>query len=158
MNPATLLHLNSVDQATKYTQMMGEDTIIAEGKKAFENGEYRWCATVVNNVVFANPENMQARYLQADCFEQLGYQSESSGERNVFLAGASELRNGVVEVQSTKAVTPDLIQAMPTRDFLNFMAVRFNGPKAALDGFNMKQILLFRTKMRSMPSKQVMAA
>ncbi|QIA63434.1 MBL fold metallo-hydrolase [Vibrio astriarenae] len=142
MNPATLLHLNSVDQATKYTQMMGEDTIIAEGKKAFENGEYRWCATVVNNVVFANPENMQARYLQADCFEQLGFQSESSGERNVFLAGASELRNGVVEVQSTKAVTPDLIQAMPTRDFLNFMAVRFNGPKAALDSFNMNANLV----------------
>ncbi|MGR5167134.1 alkyl/aryl-sulfatase [Vibrio astriarenae] len=142
MNPATLLHLNSVDQATKYTEMMGEDAILAEGKKAFESGEYRWCATVVNNVVFANPENMQARYLQADCFEQLGYQSESSGERNVFLAGASELRNGVVEVQSTKAVTPDLIQAMPTRDFLNFMGVRFNGPKAAMDGFNMNANLV----------------
>ncbi|WGV99224.1 alkyl sulfatase dimerization domain-containing protein [Vibrio sp. YMD68] len=142
MNPATLLHLNSVDQATKYTEMMGEEAILAEGKKAFESGEFRWCATVVNNVVFANPENMQARYLQADCFEQLGYQSESSGERNVFLAGASELRNGIVEVQSTKAVTPDLIQAMPTRDFLNFMGVRFNGPQAAMDGFVMNANLV----------------
>lgn len=142
MNPATLLHLNSVDQARKYTEMMGAEAIINEGQKAFEQGEYRWCATVVNNLVFAEPENMQARYLQADCFEQLGYQSESSGERNVFLAGASELRNGVVEVQSTKAVTPDLIQAMPVRDFLNFMAVRFNGPKAAEQGFTMNANLI----------------
>lgn len=142
MNPATLLHLNSVDEAKKYTEMMGEEAIIAEGKKALDNGEYRWCATVVNNVVFANPENMQARYLQADCFEQLGYQSESSGERNVFLAGASELRQGIVPVQATKAITPDVIQAMPTRDFLNFMGVRFNGPKAAMDGFSMNANLV----------------
>ena len=142
MNPATLLHLNSVDQATKYTEAFGEENILKVGKAALENGEYRWCATVVNNVVFANPDNMQARFLQADCLEQLGYQSESSGERNVFLAGASELRNGIIEVASTKAVTPDLMQAMPTRDFLNFMGVRFNGPKAAEAGFTMKANLI----------------
>ncbi|MCE2569890.1 alkyl/aryl-sulfatase [Motilimonas eburnea] len=142
MNPANLLHLNSVDEATKYTEAFGEENILKVGQQALEEGEYRWCATVVNNVVFANPENMQARYLQADCLEQLGYQSESSGERNVFLAGASELRNGIVKVNSTKAVTPDIMQAMPTRDFLNFMGVRFNGPKAAEDGFTLKANLI----------------
>jgi alkyl sulfatase BDS1-like metallo-beta-lactamase superfamily hydrolase len=43
--------------------------------------------------VFDDPNNQAARDLQADAFEQLGYQSESATFRNAFLMGAQELRH-----------------------------------------------------------------
>lgn len=49
---------------------------------------------MVNHVVFANPDNAEARALQADALEQLGYQAESAPWRNAYLLGAQELRNG----------------------------------------------------------------
>ena len=50
----------------------------------------------VNHLVFADPTNVDARELQADALEQLGYQSESATFRNAFLTGAQELRNGTL--------------------------------------------------------------
>jgi len=49
-------------------------------------------------VVFAEPEHEGARLLQADAFEQLGYQAESGPWRDSYLTAAMELRtasNGV---------------------------------------------------------------
>ena len=44
--------------------------------------------------MFADPTNAEARELQADALEQLGYQSESATFRNAYLMGAQELRHG----------------------------------------------------------------
>ncbi|MEZ9330747.1 alkyl sulfatase dimerization domain-containing protein [Vibrio breoganii] len=142
MNPASLIPHSTTESAKRYVEDFGADNIIAAGSKAFDRGDYRWCAEIVNKVVFAEPENKQARYLQADCLEQLGYQSESSGERNVFLVGADELRRGIVKGASTKTASADMIQNMPTADFLNYMGVRLNGPKAAQDNFEMRANLI----------------
>lgn len=94
-------------------------------------GEYRWCAEIVDKAVFAEPSNKQARYLQADCLEQLGYQSESAGERNTYLMGAYELRNGLPTVSATKTASADMVVAMDTELFLDYLGVRLNGDKAA---------------------------
>ncbi|USD43272.1 MBL fold metallo-hydrolase [Vibrio sp. SCSIO 43135] len=142
MNPANLIPHSSKESAKRYVEDFGTESIMSAGFRAFERGDYRWCAEIVNKVVFTDPENKQARYLQADCLEQLGYQSESSGERNVFLVGADELRRGIVKGASTKTASADMIQNMPTEDFLNYMGVRLNGPKAAEDGFEMRANLV----------------
>ena len=62
--------------------------------ECFDDGDYRWVAELVNHLVFADPTNVEARELQADALEQLGYQSESATFRNAFLCGAHELRYG----------------------------------------------------------------
>lgn len=49
--------------------------------------------------MFADPNNQNARNLEADALEQLGYQAESGPWRNFYLTGAQELRNGVVKVR-----------------------------------------------------------
>ncbi|MCJ8168133.1 alkyl/aryl-sulfatase [Atopomonas sediminilitoris] len=151
MDPATLLPLSKVDAGKHYVEAFGVDAIMAAGKKAYDEGNYRWCAEIVNKAVMADANNMDARYLAADCFEQLGYQSESSGERNTFLAGALELRQGVVKATAVKSVTPDVVAAMRVTDFLNFMGVRLNGPKAAADNFE------FSATLRMPDIKQVYA-
>ncbi|MEN0676662.1 alkyl/aryl-sulfatase [Plesiomonas shigelloides] len=138
MNPAKLLPLSPKDAAPRYVAAMGGiDKVIAEGKRAFDQGDFRWCAEVVNYAVFAEPGNMPARFQQADCLEQLGYQSESAGERNSFLMGAYELRNGVPKGVATKTASPDLIAAMPVTDFLDYLAVRLDGNKADQAGYTL---------------------
>ena len=41
-------------------------------KKDFDKGEYQWVAQITNTLVYADPENKDARYLCADALEQLG--------------------------------------------------------------------------------------
>ncbi len=45
-------------------------------------------------MVFTNPANAEARALQADALEQLGYKAESATWRNAYLMGTQELRTG----------------------------------------------------------------
>ncbi|WP_413482172.1 alkyl/aryl-sulfatase [Morganella psychrotolerans] len=138
LNPAKLLTLSPAEAAPRYVAVMGGiDNVLAEGKKASEKGDYRWCAEVVNYAVFAQPQNEKARLLQADCLEQLGYQSESAGERNSFLMGAYELRNGVPDGMATKAGSPDMLAEMPVSSFLDYMAVRMDGNKVAEDNYTL---------------------
>ncbi|KYN86971.1 hypothetical protein ATY35_12645 [Vibrio cidicii] len=142
MNPATLRPLSPTDAAPKYVAAMGGmANVLKQGQAAFDQGEYRWCAEIVDKAVFAEPSNQQARYLQADCLEQLGYQSESAGERNTYLMGAYELRNGVPNVSATKTAGADTVVAMDTELFLDYLGVRLNGDKAAGTDYTINFVL-----------------
>jgi alkyl sulfatase BDS1-like metallo-beta-lactamase superfamily hydrolase len=111
--------------------MGGSDAILARARESMKKGEYRWVAQVVNHVVFAEPGNREARELQADALEQLGYQSESPVWRNFYLSGAKELRDGITKNVPVQTGGIDVIRSMPLDMFFDFMAVRLNGPKAA---------------------------
>ena len=88
-NPATLHQLPPVEGARKTVEYMGgADAVLARARVDFERGEYRWVAQAVNNVVFADPDNAEARGLQADALEQLGYQAENGTWRNFYLSAA----------------------------------------------------------------------
>ena len=131
-NPATLHQLPPVEGARKTVEYMGgADAVLARARVDFEKGEYRWVAQAVNNVVFADPDNAEARELQADTLEQLGYQAENGTWRNFYLSAARELRDGVVEMAAPSTASPDLVRAMTTSMMLDYLGVRLNGPKAA---------------------------
>ncbi len=71
--------------------------------------------------------------LLADAFEQIGYQQESPSVRNSFLAAALELRSGIPEGAAPKTSGPDLIRALSTGQFLDFLGIRLD-PDRAADG------------------------
>ncbi len=129
-NPANMRPLPPEESAKKLVEYLGPvDEILEKARKDFENGEYRWVAELVNKVVFAYPDNQEARDLQADALEQLGYQAESAVTRNFYLTGAYELRHGVQN--TTPAGTPaDLVSQMPIPMIFDFLGVRLNGSKA----------------------------
>ena len=83
--------------------MGGAEAVLAKARASFEEGDYRWVAEVVNHLVFADPENAEARELQADALEQLGYGAENATWRNFFLMGAKELREGVAGTPTATA-------------------------------------------------------
>jgi alkyl sulfatase BDS1-like metallo-beta-lactamase superfamily hydrolase len=67
--------------------MGGADAVIARARDDFKAGNYRSVASVMNQVVFADPANRQAREHGADALEQLGYQAEAATWRNAYLMG-----------------------------------------------------------------------
>lgn len=130
-NPATLIPLSPRDSAPLYVEMMGgADKIIARGRQLHDAGRYLHAQEIVNKLVQAEPENQAAKDLLADIFEQLGYQQENPGLRNSFLNGAYELRSGIPEGNAAKSSGPDVIRAMSTELFLDFLGIRMDSRKA----------------------------
>jgi alkyl sulfatase BDS1-like metallo-beta-lactamase superfamily hydrolase len=130
-NPANLQPLPPEEAAGKYLQYMGgSGAVLARAREDLRKGEYRWVAQAVNHVVFAEPENREARELMADALEQLGYQSESAVWRNFYLSGAMELRNGVRGDVPLQQAGGDVVRTISLDAFFDMMAVRLNGPKA----------------------------
>lgn len=138
-NPANLDKLPPAEEGKKYVEFMGgAASVLAKAKQSYAKGEYRWVATVLNNLVFAEPRNQAARNLLADTYEQLGYQAESGPWRNFYLSGAKELREGVKVLPSPNTAGPDMVRGMSTSLFFNFLAMKFKGtePAAAAMKYN----------------------
>jgi len=131
-NPATLNRLPRVEEAKKYIEYMGGSAaVIARARDDFKAGQYRWVAEVMDQVVFADPSNTEARNLAADAFEQLGYLAESATWRNSYLLGAQELRRGVSGARrSVPGVSAEVLQAMPIALAFDYLGTRIDGPRA----------------------------
>jgi alkyl sulfatase BDS1-like metallo-beta-lactamase superfamily hydrolase len=130
-NPAHLWEHPPVEQARRYVELMGgAEAVLEKARACFEEGDYRWVAEIVNRVVFAEPENLEARELQADALEQLGFGAENASWRNFFLMGAKELREGISGTPTATA-PPDVLARLTVSQLLDAMAIRLNGARAA---------------------------
>lgn len=124
-NPANLNPLPPTDRAKKYVAAMGGAAkVLALGKKAIAEGDYRWAVDILNQLVFADPADKVAKGLLADSYEQLGYQAEASTWRNMYLSAAKDLREGVKAGASTQSL--DLVAAIPTALLLDSIATRLD--------------------------------
>ncbi len=130
-NPATLIPLSPRDSAPLYVEMMGgSQKILAKGRQLYDSGQYLLATEILNKLVYAEPGNQAAKDLLADCFEQIGYQKESSSLRNSFLAAAFELRSGIPAGITPKAATPDVVRAMSTGLWLDYLGILLDADKA----------------------------
>ena len=131
-NAATLHPLPRVEAGKRFVEYMGGDKAIMEkARKDYDKGDYRWVAQVLTHLVYAQPDNMDARNLLADTFEQLGYQAEAGTWRGWYLSGAKDLREGVKKLAVVNFASPSTIEAEPTELYLDYLAVRLNAKKAA---------------------------
>jgi len=131
-NPATLIPLSPADSAPLYVEMMGgAKKIMKKGKALHDKGEYMKAQEILNKLVQAEPQNQPAKDLLADVYEQIGYQQENPGLRNSYLAGALELRSGIPEGELVNSSGPDVVRAMSTELFLDFVGIRMDPEKAA---------------------------
>ncbi|HED19349.1 MAG TPA: MBL fold metallo-hydrolase, partial [Gammaproteobacteria bacterium] len=140
-NPTTLIPLSPEDSAPLYVEMMGgAKPILARGKALYDQGKYRYAQEILNKLVYAEPNNKAARDLLADAFEQFGYQQESPSVRNSFLAAALELRNGIPTGAIPKTAGPDMIQAMSTDLWLDYLGIRLDSKKAEGHAFKINLV------------------
>ncbi len=139
--PANLHPLPPAEAAKRTVEYAGgAEAVLAKARRDFAKGEYRWVAQIVNQVVFAEPENEEAKALQADALEQLGYQAESAPWRNIYLTGAAELRDGVPP-SPRRLTSPDLLAGMTPEQVFDYLAVRLNGPRAGNAAFAVNRVL-----------------
>ena len=122
--PANLNPHPPVERAVKMVDAMGgADRVLALARNAMAEGDYRWSSDLLQNLVFATPDNADARALLAESYQQQGYQSESAIWRNQFLAAASDLRGQ--SARRPAAQSTDLIAAVATQELLDSAATRF---------------------------------
>jgi alkyl sulfatase BDS1-like metallo-beta-lactamase superfamily hydrolase len=132
-NPAGLHPLPPVEAGQRYVELAGgADALLAKARAAFEAGDYRWVAEVVNHLVFADPDNEAARALQADALEQLGYQAESGPWRAFYLTGAQELRFRRPKPETPRQAALAQLPRLPGALLLDSLSVRLNGPKVGV--------------------------
>lgn len=126
-NPATLHQHPRVEAAKRYVQAMGGPSkVLKIGRDAFNKGDYRWTAEVVNHLVYANPTNKEALQLQASALEQLGFQAESGPWRDFYLTAAKELRDGKTNI-APPIMDP---RSLPLAMLLDYTSLRINPEKA----------------------------
>lgn len=124
-NPIHLDELEPSEYAKKLVAYLGDTGRVLEMARAdYEKGEYQWVAQITNTLVFADPENRDARCLCADALEQLGYQAESGAWRNAYLAAAFELRNGTGQYpKAAKLGVGSTAQGMDAQTMLDYMGI-----------------------------------
>ncbi|WP_031532705.1 MULTISPECIES: alkyl/aryl-sulfatase [unclassified Bacteroides] len=130
-NPVNLDPLEPEVEGKNYVEAIGgAGAVLKIANKAYKNGNYRWAASLLNKLVFAEPTNKEARQLLAKTYSQLAYQAESAPYRNFYLTGAKELLEkseknslqfGGRGGRSNLTITPTL--------FFDVIATRINGYK-----------------------------
>jgi alkyl sulfatase BDS1-like metallo-beta-lactamase superfamily hydrolase len=129
-NPARLWPHPPEQLAKRYVAAIGGiDRVVELAGKAFDAGDYRWAATLLDHAVFTEPDHAAAKELYADTLEQLAYGAENATWRNFFLSGATELREGNFGTAGQTASVSVLSQLRPEQMFDSF-AILVNGPRA----------------------------
>ena len=131
-NPANLHALPPTAAAEKYLSYMGGANAVLEKVQVdIENGEYRWAAMVLNQVIFADSHNKKARTLLAEVYTQLGYRAESGPWRNFYLTGAQELQEGVTfQHVRGRMIRDNIIKNLTLENFYDYLAIRLDRSKA----------------------------
>jgi len=130
--PADYHKLPPEQSAVKYVAAMGgAEAVLDQGMAAYESGEFRWAAEILNHLVFAKDGGQAAKNWLAATYEQMGYQAESGAWRSYYLTGAQELRMGLVARNVANPGSADVLRSVPTRTLLDAMAVRFDGSKVS---------------------------
>ncbi len=129
-NPARLWPHPPAEQATRYVAAMGgPDRVVELARTAYDSGDYRWAATLLDHVVFADAGHAEGRELYADTLDQLAYGVENATWRNFFLSGATELRSGNFG-SPTSVDSPELLGQLAPSQIFDSIAIRVNGPRA----------------------------
>jgi alkyl sulfatase BDS1-like metallo-beta-lactamase superfamily hydrolase len=130
-NPANLDPLPPQESANRYLALIGgSDKAVAAAQTAYDKGDYRWAAELLNHAVFGDPANKAAKELLAKTYEQMGYAAEAATWRNSYLTAAAELRNGPPTQGISRAGFIEMLMQTPVERFLEAMAAGLDGPAA----------------------------
>jgi len=129
-NPAHLAPAPPADAGKRYVAAMGGAAKVkAMARDAAGKGDYAWAATLLNHAVMADDKDKDAKVQLASVYDQLGYQTENSLWRNMYLTGADELRGGVRKLPPSMAPL-DMIAALDSQMIFDVLAIRLNADKA----------------------------
>jgi alkyl sulfatase BDS1-like metallo-beta-lactamase superfamily hydrolase len=131
-NPAHLWELPPAEEGERWVRLLGGSAAALEHAEALlANGstaDLRFAATLLNHVVFAEPDQGEARALLAEVYTRLGHGAENATWRNIYLTGARELLDGP-KVQP-RGGGRGLLAALSVSQLLDSLSIRVDGPRA----------------------------
>lgn len=137
--PVDLNPLPPEAEGKRYLQALGgEERVIQLAQDAVEHDDLQWAATLLNHVVFAGDASAEARALLALVYRNMGYRAESGIERNICLAGAQELEQGVKVLPAAGGRNVELAATLSMQDWLDAYAIRLNPDKARGEAFTVR--------------------
>ncbi|MGW4804583.1 alkyl/aryl-sulfatase [Kitasatospora sp. NPDC004272] len=140
-NPAHLWELPPVELAQRYVELAGgADPAVARAREYAADGDLRFAATLLNHVVFADPEHRGARAALAEVYTRLGRGAENGTWRNFYLTGAQELLQGPVN-NAVDMTNPEMAMALTVGMMLDSIAVALDGPRAWDDALTVDLLL-----------------
>lgn len=114
----------------------GQSTVLAFSTQAYEDGEFRWAASLATQVLTVDAENSEALSIKGNALRAIAYQSGSANERNYLLSEADlmlgEVGLNVIAGQALSRVTsfftgptiPDIARAGPSSAFIDKFRIR----------------------------------
>lgn len=130
------------ERATRFVDLLGgADVVVEKGRDAFQRGDYRWAAEILNHAVIAQPTNETARAWLAASYEQLGFQAESGAWRSYLLSGARELRHGVPREGALPSGNPEFLSAVATADLFDALATSYASERLQRPAFELNFVL-----------------
>lgn len=158
-NPANYFKYPEDEAARRFVGCMGgHDKVLEKAQDSFNKGDYRWTIELTKQVLFlprtapaTEAAYQQARYLQADAMEQLGYGFESGTWRNIFLTAAKDLRENNhkpsdIGIRIDKSAAQ--IASLEPEQAFEYMSILVDGVKAGKS----KEILEFYVHFDDDPS------
>ncbi|MBX9424305.1 alkyl/aryl-sulfatase [Streptomyces lateritius] len=140
-NAAHLWEHPPVALAQRYVDSMGgPEQTLAKARAYAEDGDLRFAATLLNHLVFADPDDTAARQTLAGVYDRLGHGAENGPWRNFFLTSALELRQGPLEIV-LDSTNPEMAAALTTEMLLDTVAIRIDGPRAWDDDLTVDLVL-----------------
>ncbi|MGW3416172.1 alkyl/aryl-sulfatase [Streptomyces sp. NPDC000888] len=141
-NPAHLWEHPPVELARRYVDLAGgAEWALAKARAYVDEGDLRFAATLLNHVVFAEPENTEAKETLAGVYDRLGQGSENGPWRNFYLTAAMELRKGAGHV-SIDTANAEMTSALTVSMLLDSLAVRIDGPRAWDDRLTLDLVVI----------------
>ncbi len=132
--PANLHAHPPVERAKRLIEALGgAERTLALAQNAMAGGDYRWASDLLQNLIFAAPDNAAAKAMLANSYQQQGFQAESAIWRNQFLSAASDLTRG--RPQASVAQSNDMIAAISTQELLDSAATLFAPERPGRRGF-----------------------
>ncbi|BCI55720.1 MBL fold hydrolase [Mycolicibacterium litorale] len=129
-NPGRLWQHPPAALGPRYVEALGGlDRVVELAREAFDDGDFRWAATLLDHAVFTDEDHAAARELYADTLEQLGYGAENATWRNFFLSGATELRDGSFGTAGQTS-SPTLLAQLTPEQMFDAFAISVDGPRA----------------------------
>lgn len=129
-NPATLWQHTPQEQAVRYVAAIGGTARVVElAQAAYDEGDFRWAATLLSHALFADPQDASVKDLYADTLAQLVYGSENGTWRNFYLSGAYELKNDNFGTP-TKTSSPSVVAQLTPDQVFDMLAIQVDAPNA----------------------------
>ena len=129
-NPGRLWPHPPEEAGPRYVAAMGGmDRVVQIARDAFDSGDFRWAATLLDHAVFTDESHPGARELYADTLEQLGYGAECATWRNFFMSGSKELRDGNFGTP-VSTTAPTMLSQLTPEQIFSMLAISVNGPRA----------------------------